>query len=129
MKNLANNILPLLALVVAFPASADVELKDNSEILGKWKVYAESAKLDGEKKQIQVVWEFGSDGILQTTATDSVGRTKEMNIAIKYAVENGDIKKQATPGREKYETCKVVKKDGADMVLKCAFLYYFLTKQ
>lgn len=128
MKNNYIKLLPLLAAFVGLPAMSDVSLKDGSEIIGKWDVYAEAAKLDGEKKKIQVEWEFGADGILHTTATDSVGRTKEMKIAIKYFVENGEIKKQATPGREKYESCKVVEKDGSNMVLKCAYLYYFLTK-
>jgi len=123
------NYFALCAAFVGYSASADVSLKDSSEILGKWIVFAEAAKLDGEKKQIQVEWDFGADGVLQTTATDSVGRTKEMKIAIKYVVENGEIKKQSTPGREKYDTCKVVEKDGNDMVLKCAYLYYFLTRK
>jgi hypothetical protein len=51
-----------------------------------------------------------------------------MKIAIKYSVENGEIKKQTTPGREKYESCKVVEKEGSKMILKCTYLYFFLTK-
>ena len=123
-------ILPLAALFFAFsfPADAEVALKDNSEILGKWNLYAESPKLDGEKKNVTVEWDFKADGVLQTTATDSVGRTKEMKIAIKYSVENGEIKKQTVPGREKYESCKVVEKEGSKMILKCTYLYFFLTK-
>lgn len=121
-------ILPLMAILIAFSANAEVALKDNSDILGKWNLYAESAKLDGEKKAVKVEWEFKQDGVLQTTATDSVGRTKEMKIAIKYFVENGAIKKQTTPGREKYESCKVVEKDASDMILKCDYLFFFLKK-
>ncbi len=121
-------ILPLVVFFFAFSANAEVALKDNSDILGKWKLYAESPKLDGEKKNVTVEWDFKADGVLQTTATDSVGRTKEMKIAIKYMVENGEIKKQTTPGREKYESCKVVEKEGANMILKCTYLYFFLTK-
>jgi hypothetical protein len=121
-------ILPLAALFFAFSANAEVALKDNSEILGKWKLYAEAAKLDGEQKPVTIEWEFKQDGVLQQTATDSVGRTKEMKIAIKYVIENGEIKKQAKPGQEKYESCKVVEKEGSKMILKCPFLYYFLTK-
>jgi hypothetical protein len=121
-------ILPLAALFFAFSANAEVALKDNSEILGKWKLYAEALKLDGEQKAVTVEWDFKENGILTSTATDSVGRTKEMKIDIKYAVENGEIKKQATPGREKYESCKVVEKEGSKMILKCPFLYFFLTK-
>ena len=121
-------ILPLAALFFAFSANAEVALKDNSEILGKWKLYAEAAKLDGEQKPVTIEWEFQPDGVLKQTATDSVGRTKEMKIFIKYLIENGEIKKQAKPGQEKYESCKVVEKDGSKMILKCPFLYYFLTK-
>ncbi|MCX7097460.1 MAG: hypothetical protein NTV43_06085 [Methylococcales bacterium] len=121
-------ILPLAAFFWAFSAYADIALKDSSEILGRWKLNAESTKLDGEKKPLTVEWEFKDNGILKQTATDSVGRTGEMKIDMKYSVENGEIKKQAKLGQEKYESCKVVEKDGASMILKCPFLYYFLTK-
>ena len=121
-------ILPLAALFFAFSANAEVELKDNSEILGRWKLYAEATKLDGEQKPVTIEWDFKDDGVLKQTATDSVGRTKEMKIDIKYSVENGEIKKQTKPGQEKYESCKVLEKEGSKMILKCQFLYYFLTK-
>jgi hypothetical protein len=121
-------MLPLAAIFFTLSANADVVLKDASEILGKWKVTAEAAKLDGEKKQVIVQWEFQNDGNLMSTATDAGGRTLEMRIPIKYRVEDGVIKKQASPGREKYEDCKVVERTGPDMILKCTFLYYFLTK-
>ncbi len=121
-------ILPLAAFFFAFSANADVELKSNTEILGKWKLYAEATKLDGEQKNVTIEWDFKDNGILKQTATDSVGRTKEMKIDIKYAIENGDIKKQTKPGQEKYESCSVVEKEGSKMILKCSFLYYFLTK-
>jgi hypothetical protein len=121
-------IIPFAAALIGLTAHADVALKNNTDILGKWNVYAEAAKLDGEKKKIQVEWDFQADGTLQTTSTDSVGRTKEMKIAIKYFVEDGDIKKQTTPGRDKYESCNVLEKDSDKMVLKCTYLFYFLTK-
>lgn len=121
-------IVSLAAFFLAFSANADVELKNESDILGKWKLYAEATKLDGEQKAVTIEWDFKSDGILKQTATDSVGRTKEMKIDMKYFVENGDLKKQKTPGQEKYESCNVVEKEGSKMILKCPFLYYFLTK-
>ena len=121
-------ILTLAALFFSFSANAEVALQSNSEILGKWKLYAEAIKLDGEKKAVTIEWDFKADGTLLTTATDSVGRTKEMKITIKYLIEDGDIKKQKTPGQEKYESCKVVEKDSANMTLKCPFTYFFLTK-
>lgn len=121
-------ILTIAGAFVTLSAQADVSLKNNTEILGKWNLYAEATKIDGEKKAVKVEWEFKDDGILQTTSTDSVGRTKEMKIAVKYAVENGEIKKQTKLGQEKYESCKVVEKTADSMTLKCTFLFYFLTK-
>lgn len=112
-----------------FSANADVALKDQSEILGKWKLYAEASKLDGEKKLVDIEWDFTPDGILHTTATDSLGRTEEMKIAIKYAVEDGAINKELSPGRGKFESCKVIEKIDANMTIKCTFQYFFLTKK
>ncbi|WP_411728388.1 hypothetical protein [Methyloglobulus sp.] len=121
-------MLPVAAVFFALSANADVALKDESEILGKWKVTAEAAKLDGEKKKVIVEWDFQGGGILMSKATDTGGRTLEMLIPIKYKVEDGVIKKQVSPGREKFEDCKVVEKKGSDMILKCPFLFFFLTK-
>jgi hypothetical protein len=121
-------LLPVAAIFIALTAQADVPLKGESEILGKWKVNAEAAKLDGEKKKVIVEWEFKAGGVLETIATDAGGRTNEMHIPIKYSIENGIIKKQVSPGRDKYEDCKVVEKNGSEMILKCQFLYFFLTK-
>jgi hypothetical protein len=128
---MAKKYIKMLLVAAAFAvttANADVMLKDSSEILGKWRVDAEATKIDGEKKAIKVEWEFKEDGVLQTISTDSVGRTREMKIAIKYAVENGELKKQTKVGQDKFESCKVIEKDGSNMVLKCPFLFYFLTK-
>lgn len=118
-----------LQLFLHAQVKADVALKDASEILGKWNLYAEAAKIDGEKKQITVEWDFQNDGILQTTAKDSVGRTGEFKTALKYSVVDGVIKRQTTPGRDKYESCTVVERQGSDMILKCTYLYFFLTKK
>ena len=121
-------LLPLATIFLAFSANADVKLKDNSEILGKWNLYAEAIKLDGEQKAVKTNWEFQADGTLLTISTDSVGRTGEMTIPIKYSVENGDIKKQTSPGREKYDTCNVIEKDDSKMTLKCSGMFFFLKK-
>lgn len=121
--------LPLIAVFLSTFAYADVALKDNSEIVGHWSVVAESLKLDGEKKFIKSSWEFKNDGTLISVSTDSLGRTKEMTVTVKYTVEDGVIKKQLSPGREKYESCSVAQKEGSDMVLKCTNLFLFLTKK
>lgn len=121
--------LPLVAVFFAWSAHAEVVLKDNSEILGKWTVNAEALKIDGEKKTIVSSWEFKNDGTLLAVSTDSLGRTKEMTVVVKYTIEDGVIKKQLSPGREKYESCSVVQKEGSDMILRCTNLFLFLTKK
>lgn len=122
-------LLSLCAVLVAFSANAEIKLDDNSKILGKWKVTHEAAALDKEKKALNVSWEFKNDGTLMAVGTDAGGRTKEMDIAVKYSVVDGVIRKQASPGREKYEDCHVVEMEGKDMILKCKYLYFFLTRQ
>ena len=122
-------LLSFSALILAFSANAEIKLEDNSKIIGKWQVTAEAAALDKEKKALDVVWDFQKDGTLLAIGEDTRGRTKEMSIPIKYSVEDGVIKKQMAPGREKYEDCAVVEMEGKNMVLKCKFLYFFLTRQ
>ena len=128
MKNYMK-CLPLIALCFVSSVNADVSLKDNSDIVGKWTLTAESLKIDGEKKSVTSSWEFKTDGTLISIATDSLGRTKEMTVAVKYIVEDGLIKKQVSPGREKYESCSVVQKEASDMILRCTNLFLFLTKK
>ncbi|MEI7795089.1 MAG: hypothetical protein WCI06_00455 [Methylococcaceae bacterium] len=121
--------LPLMAVFFAGSIHADVALKDNNELLGKWALTAEAIKLDGEKKFVSSSWEFKNDGTLVSIATDSLGRTKEMTVVVKYTVEDGLIKKQVSPGRDKYESCSVVQKEGSNMIVRCTNLFLFLTKK
>lgn len=118
----------LFAALIAFSASAEVKLEDNSKILGKWRVTHEALALDREKKPLHVTWEFQKDGTLITTGEDARSGIGEMNIPIKYSVVDGVIKKQTSPGREKYEDCAVVELSDKDMTLKCKFLYFFMTR-
>lgn len=105
-----------------------IELEDNSLILGKWKLYAEAAALHKEKKQVQNEWEFRKGGVLSAISRDPrFDAAKEVNV--KYSIEDGVIRKQSQPGREKYEDCKVIKLEGKEMVLHCKYLYYFLSKK
>ncbi len=121
--------LSLLAALFAGAAQADVKLEDNSKLLGKWRVNSESLGLDKERKKINVTWNFQNNGQIATISEDSLGRTSEMDISIKYSVENGVIKKQSVPGREKYEECSVVELQGNEMILKCKGIYLFMTRQ
>jgi hypothetical protein len=128
MMNRCVKILPLVAIFFTLSANADVVLKDNSEILGKWNLHDEAVTLTGQKKAITQEWDFRPDGTLISTASDVAGRISALKIAIKYFIENGEIKKQVAPGREKYESCKVIEKEGSNMILKCAY-FFFLTKK
>ena len=72
--------LSLCAALVAIPASAEIKLKDNTQILGKWQVTAEATALDKEKKALHVVWDFQSNGTLMTIGEDSLGRAGVMEL-------------------------------------------------
>lgn len=122
-------LLSLLTALASSAANADIKLQDNSKLLGKWQVTHEALALGREKKPLHVTWEFQKDGTLVTTGEDARSGIGEMNISIKYSVADGVIKKQLTPGREKYEDCAVVEMDEKEMTLKCKFLYLFLTRK
>ena len=128
MMNRCVKILPLVTIFFALSANADVKLKDNSEILGRWNLHDEAVTLTGQKKAVTQEWEFKPDGTLISTASDVAGRISALKIAIKYSIENGEIKKQIAPGREKYESCKIIEKEGSTMIVKCAY-FFFLTKK
>ena len=128
MMNRCVKMLPLIAIFFTLSANADVQLKDNSEILGKWNLHDEAVSLTSPKKAVTQEWEFKEDGTLISSATDVAGRISALRIVLKYSIENGEIKKQSAPGREKYETCKVIEKEGQNMILKCTY-FFFLTKK
>jgi hypothetical protein len=124
MKTITKLLAAAGLALTTLSAYADVELKDGSAIMGKWVVSHESLGIDKEKKALKVTWEFTPAGVLKTVADDI--RTNEMKIDVKYSVENGAIKKQIAPGREKYEECKAVEMAGNSMVLRCGSLYLFM---
>ncbi|WP_305909190.1 hypothetical protein Q9L42_006775 [Methylomarinum sp. Ch1-1] len=123
-------IFSLAAIFAASSVNAEIiKLEDNSKILGKWHVDAAAAALHKEKRTQNSTWDFKKDGTLVSAGKDVVsGRTGMMKINLKYSIEDGKIKKQTSPGREKYETCGVVELTDKKMTLKCTYLYYFLTK-
>lgn len=121
-------ILSLASIFVAFSANADIELKDNSEILGKWDLHDEATSLTAPKKHTDTEWDIKPDGTIDAASSDKSGRVGSTKITIKYSIENGKIKKQSRPGKELYETCTVVEKDDKDMILHCGY-FFFLTKK
>ncbi len=130
MKNIIK-LLAITSFLVASSAYAKdkiIPLEDNSILLGHWSLYAETAALHKTKKMVQNEWIFKEDGTLTSIAFDPrLDGKKAVNV--KYSVENGVLKKQVQPGREKYETCKVVKLDDDNMTLHCRFLYYLLKRK
>ncbi|BCG65043.1 MAG: hypothetical protein methR_P2856 [Methyloprofundus sp.] len=113
---------------VSVQAAEDIKLKDNSEILGKWKLYAEAIALHKEKVELFSEWEFRKDGVIHTESNDRFGRTKTLKIDLKYAVEDGVIMKQKTPGRSKMERCRVLELDDSKLTMKCTFVYLFFKR-
>jgi len=150
MRKIITSLI-LATAFIASPAQAKeqtIELTDNSSLLHKWKVIAESMSLRKQGTEVDISWEFKKDGTLKTQATDSRARTGKMAINIKYSIEDGVIKKQSKPGSDKYETCSVVDPQGEylkiekrsgkklkikiedkHMILHCKYLYYYLEKQ
>ncbi len=127
MKIIIKSLLTLIVLLSLNPAQAEVKLESASELLGTWRVTAEAVKYEGEKKALDVIWEFREGGVLNTISKDP--RTSTITVPLTYSVEDGMIKKQSVPGRQKFETCAVLKKSGPNMEIKCAYLFFFLTKQ
>ena len=117
-----------LALLFSVSANAEVKLESDSQILGKWNLYAEAIALHKEKVELFATWEFKKQGVLHTVSNDRYGRTKNLVIDLTYAVEDGVIKKQKTPGRSKMEDCRVIKLEEGKMTLKCTFVYLFLKR-
>jgi hypothetical protein len=127
MKVTTLSLMTMLALGYMGSVNAEVKLESAADIIGVWKVDAEAAKYDGEKKAINVVWEFKDGGVLNTISKDP--RTSSFSVPLTYSVEDGMIKKQSVPGRQKFESCTVLKKTPNSMDIKCTYLYFFLTKQ
>lgn len=111
-----------------FAAEQFIELEDNKSLLGNWNIHHEAAALHKEKVAINNDWSFGKDGMITAISRDR-RMGSDQGIKIKYSVVDGVIRKQFTPGREKYEDCKVVKQEGREMVLHCKFNYFFMTKK
>jgi hypothetical protein len=118
-------VLTLTSLLFISAASAEETVKDTLGIVGKWKVWAESASKDKEKKLIDNLWEFKADGVLHAVSTDP--RTKTLDLTTKYYIEDGAIMKEKAGRPGKFERCTVEKKDN-DMVLGCPGLFFFMKK-
>jgi hypothetical protein len=127
MKIFKNYSIALLLLSLSATVLAEVKLNSADDIIGVWRVDAEAPKYDGEKRALDVIWEFKPGGVLKTLSKDK--RTGDFGVDLSYSVEDGVIKKQSVPGRQKFESCAVIRKDATSMDIKCTFLYFFLSKK
>ena len=126
MKKIIKHLIALALLGIINPLAAEVKLNSAADIIGAWRVNAEAAKYDGEKKALSVIWEFKPGGILKTASKDK--RVGDFEVDLSYSVEDGMIKKQSVPGRQKFESCAVIRKDATSMDIKCMYLYFFLSR-
>jgi hypothetical protein len=123
-------ILSILLLSSSFTANADVNLTE-ADVLGSWKVDAESIHSDArDARKLETVWTFKNDGTMEGVSTDSQAHARlgEFRARLNYHLENGKLIRQASPGRSRNETCTALEKEGPKMVLKCASVYFFMTK-
>jgi hypothetical protein len=118
-------LLALASLLFVTTANAEETVKDTLGIVGKWKVWAESPSKEKEKKAVDNLWEFRTDGVLHAISEDP--RTKTLDLSTKYRIEDGVIMKEKVGRPGKFERCTVEKKD-AEMILGCPGLYFFMKK-
>jgi hypothetical protein len=124
-------LLPLALLLATFNVSAKskvILLDDNTEILGKWTVFAETAALHKiDNKKLKNKWIFHKNGTLSSFGFDS-RLNGFVEVKVDYEIVDGFIRKQVQPSSSKMETCKVVKLKDDLMTLKCKYLYYLLKR-
>ncbi len=129
MKKILKPLTLAAGVLLAFTANAEeiIELENSKPILGKWMMYAETAALHKDKKTVQNEWTFAKDGSLSVISRDPRLDAKKL-IKIKYSIEDGKIKKQFQPGREKYEYCSIIKLEEKNMIMHCKFNYYLFKR-
>jgi hypothetical protein len=68
-------------------AEKTIPLEDNSQILGNWEIYAETAALHKKRKKVQNKWNFNDNGILSSTAFDP-RLDAQATVQVKYSIAN-----------------------------------------
>jgi hypothetical protein len=118
-----------LSTVFAASASAEVKLKDNSEIVGKWLLESVAMGINSPRIEEKRMWQFRADG---TAVTSGYNRHLKQDDSreFKYEVTDGKIKAE-DPGRPgKTVDYVVYDKTGDAMVLKGGIEgFYFFKKQ
>jgi len=126
--------LIIIGLIFPFTANAETALKQN-HILGKWNVnwVANTPRGEGANlgSDIETTWTFNSDGSMTSSSVDFDPNTRVKNFSatLKYRIDDGKLIKQVAPGRSTEDSCATVEKNGSDLLIKCRFRYYSLTKK
>jgi hypothetical protein len=118
-------ILAVVVLLFVPAVNAEEAITDTLGVIGKWKVWGESPNEEKEKKKVDNIWEFKSNGDLHAVSEDP--RTKTLDLTTKYYIEDGMVMKQKVGRPDKYDRCGV-QITGDEMILKCPGLYFFMTK-
>ncbi|MDD5036664.1 MAG: hypothetical protein PHE55_18145 [Methylococcaceae bacterium] len=118
----------VLAGAFCASASAEVALKDNAEILGKWTLESVSPSLDKPRIPENRTWEFRTDGTIFTSGFNRhLGG--ENSQEFKYRVADGKIKVEK-PGSSKTLDYTVHEKSGDTMILHGGLEgFYFFKKK
>lgn len=131
MKTKFARALSVAMLSATFAASAwaDVALKDNSEIVGKWLLEAVAPGLTKPKIEEQRIWEFRANGVAFTSGFNRHLKQDDTR-EFKYEIVGGKIVAD-DPGRPgKLLEYAVYEKTGDRMILKGGIEgFYFFKKQ
>lgn len=131
------NFIKIVFFTIFFiPFSANAETTiDQNNLLGNWTVNWESNNSSGEGANkgtaIDTTWTFTPNGSLTSRSIDydPNSRMKNFTATLKYRVEDGKLIKQVAPGRSTEDSCSAFKMEGSDLILKCRFRYYSLTRK
>ena len=129
MKNAGALAALLLTGVFNTGVWADVQLKDNSEIVGKWLLESVAVGINSPKIDEKRTWEFRADGVAVTSGYNRHLKQDDTR-EFKYVVADGKIKAE-DPGRPGKTVDYVVYEKTPDtMVLKGGIEgFYFFKKK
>jgi hypothetical protein len=110
-------------------AWAELALKDNTEILGKWTLEAVAPGLEKPKIEENRTWEFRADGVVVTSGFNRHFKRDDTQ-QFKYSIVDGKIRAE-DPGRPgKSLDYAVYEKTGNSMILKGGMEgFYFFKKK
>jgi len=129
-KSLSNTVLGVLCVAGSISiASAELILKDKSEITGTWKLESVAAGLDKPKIEENRIWEFRQDGVIITSGFNRHFKTNDRH-EWTFNVVNGKIVAD-DPGRPgRTIDYAVYKMEGNELILKGGLEgFYFFKKQ